>query len=96
MYVESVVANLRDLGAVVILGAGLHGKAIIIDERVHYTGSLNWASHRGRREIMHRTDGPALSKLVLQFLQAQYIRRAGIHEDGSPRRCPEAEATRKS
>lgn len=88
-YVEGAVASLRTMGAVVVLGAGLHGKDIVIDERVHYTGSLNWASHRGRREIMHRTDSPALAKLVLQFLQAQYIRSAGIHEDGSPRRCPE-------
>jgi hypothetical protein len=87
-YVESAVANLRDMGAVVVLGSGLHGKDIVIDQRVHYTGSLNWASHRGRREIMHRTDSPALAKLVLQYLQARYIRSAGVHEDGSPRRCP--------
>jgi len=90
-YVEGAIANLRSMGAVVVFGSGLHGKDIIIDERVHYTGSLNWASHRGRREIMHRTDSPALAKLVLQFLQARYIRSAGIHEDGTPRRCPECD-----
>lgn len=87
-YVDSAIENLRHMGAVVVLGSGLHGKDVVIDSRVHYTGSLNWASHRGRREIMHRTDSPALARLVLQYLQARYIRRAGVHEDGSPRRCP--------
>ncbi len=87
-YVEKAVKNLRDLGVVVIPATGLHGKDIVIDERVHYTGSLNWASHRGRSEIMHRTDSPSLAKLVLQYMQAKFIRRASIHEDGTPRVCP--------
>jgi hypothetical protein len=88
-YVESAIKNLRNLGAVVVQASGLHGKDIIIDERIHYTGSLNWASHRGRSEIMHRTDSPALARLVLQFMQARYIRGAAIHEDGGPRACPD-------
>ena len=88
-YVEKAIENLRNLGAVVISAAGLHGKDIIIDERIHYTGSLNWASHRGRTEIMHRTHSPALARLVLQYMQAKYIRSAATHEDGTPRVCPE-------
>jgi hypothetical protein len=87
-YVERAISNLRDLGAVVVPAAGLHGKDIVIDERIHYTGSLNWASHRGRLEIMHRTDSPTLAKLVLQYMQAKYIRAAAVHEDGTPRICP--------
>lgn len=87
-FVESVIKNLRDLGAVVISASGLHGKDIVIDERIHYTGSLNWASHRGQDEVMHRTDGPPCAKLVLQYLQARYIRAAAVHEDGMPRICP--------
>src|SRR5205823_2678095 len=55
-YVERAIDNLRQSGAVVISASGLHGKDIVIDERIHYTGSLNWASHRGRAEIMHRTN----------------------------------------
>ena len=58
-YVEKAIKNMRELGAVVVSAAGLHGKDIVIDERIHYTGSLNWASHRGRDEIMHRTDSPS-------------------------------------
>lgn len=87
-YVKGAVDNLRELGAVVAIGSGLHGKDIVIDERIHYTGSLNWASHRGRREVMHRTTSPTFAKLVLQFLQARFIREAATQEDGSPRPCP--------
>ena len=81
-YVDAVVTNLRSLGAVVIAAGGLHGKDIVIDERVHYTGSLNWASHRGRAEVMHRTESSARAKLVLDYIQARYIRAAALHEDG--------------
>lgn len=87
-YVEKAIKNLRDLGAVVISATGLHGKDIVIDERIHYTGSLNWASHRGRTEIMHRTDSQVVAKLVLEYMQAKYIRTAAVHEDGTPRVCP--------
>jgi len=87
-YVERAVANLRQTGAVVISASGLHGKDIVIDERVHYTGSLNWASHRGRSEIMHRTSSSALARTVLQYAQARYVRRAAVHEDGTARTCP--------
>jgi hypothetical protein len=87
-YVKSAIANLRRLGAIVVPAIGLHGKDVVIDERIHYTGSLNWTSHRGRNEIMHRTDSSTLAKLVLQYLQARYIRSASIHEDGTPRSCP--------
>lgn len=88
-YVEKAIKNLRDLGAIVIASSGLHGKDVVIDAHIHYTGSLNWASHRGRAEIMHRTDHPALARLVLEFLQAKYIRAAVVHEDRQPRTCPE-------
>ena len=87
-YVNQAIRNLRDHGAVVISASGLHGKDIILDERIHYTGSLNWASSRGRMEIMHRTDSPELARLVLKYLQARHIRSAAVHEDGRPRVCP--------
>ena len=87
-YVEDVIHNLQKHGAIVICAGGLHGKDIVIDEKIHYTGSLNWTSHRGRSEIMHRTENTALAKLVLQYMQAKYIRLAAVHEDGTPRACP--------
>ncbi len=87
-YVEAALRHLRDLGAVVICASGLHGKDIIIDERICYTGSLNWASHRGRLEIMHRTVNEQLAALMLKYLQARFIREAAVFEDGRARLCP--------
>lgn len=87
-YVEGVTANLRSLGAVVVSSSGLHGKDVIIDERIVYTGSMNWSSHRGRREVIHRIETPRYAKQCLEFLQAKYIRRAAVNEDGTPRLCP--------
>jgi len=87
-YVKKAIKNLRDLGAVVVSASGLHGKDIVIDERILYTGSLNWASHRGRTESMHRINSPAYAKLVLDYMQARYIRQSAVFEDGTPRVCP--------
>lgn len=86
-YVEKVIRSLRQLGAVVVSATGLHGKDIIIDGRVHYTGSLNWASHRGRAEIMHRTENPEYARTVLEYLQARHIRLAA-GPPSHPRTCP--------
>lgn len=87
-YVESAAKNLRGLGAVVVTATGLHGKDVIIDERIVYTGSLNWSSHRGTGEWINRIDSSQFAKLCLDLLQARYIRQAAIHEDGTPRLCP--------
>jgi len=87
-YVKKAIKNLRDLGAVVVSASGLHGKDVIIDERIIYTGSMNWSSHRGRDEVSHRIDAPEYAKLCLEFMQAKHIRRAAIYEDGTPRVCP--------
>jgi len=72
-YVENVIRNLRSLGAVVVSSSGLHGKDVIIDERIVYTGSMNWSSHRGRAEVIHRIDAPKYAKQCLEFLHAKLI-----------------------
>ena len=87
-YVEKVVKNLRDLVAVVVSASGVHGKDVIIDEEVIYTGSMNWSSSRGRSEEVHRIHAPEYAKLCLQLMQAKHIRQAAIHEDGTLRVCP--------
>lgn len=87
-YVENVIMNLRSLGAVVVSASGLHGKDVIIDERIVYTGSMNWSSHRGRAEVIHRIDAPKYAKQCLEFLHAKHIRQAATNEDGTPRVCP--------
>jgi predicted nuclease with TOPRIM domain len=88
-YVEKAIQTLRDLGAAVIASSGLHGKDIVIDERILYTGSLNWASHRGRAEIMHRTEDSGVANLELDFIQAKHIRSAILRDDRKSRTCPE-------
>jgi len=87
-YVENVIMNLRSLGAVVMSASGLHGKDVIIDERIVYTGSMNWSSHRGRAEVIHRIDAPKYAKQCLEFLHAKHIRQAATNENGTPRVCP--------
>ncbi|MDD4051433.1 MAG: AAA domain-containing protein [candidate division Zixibacteria bacterium] len=87
-YVESVIRTLRQLGAIIVAATGLHGKDIIIDSRIHYTGSLNWASHRGRAEIMHRTVDSDYARTVLDYLQARHI-RAAVGQGAQPRTCPQ-------
>lgn len=87
-YTEKVIMNLRALGAVVVTASGIHGKDIIIDERILYTGSMNWSSHRGRIEVMHRIDAPKYAKQYLEFLQAKHIRQSATNEDGTTRLCP--------
>lgn len=89
-YVESAIRSLRQLGAVVVSARGLHGKDIIIDARVHYTGSLNWASHRGRSEIMHRNESADYARTVLDFLQAKQVRSAA-GAGACPRTCPQCQ-----
>lgn len=86
-YVEKAIRSLRQIGVVVVASTGLHGKDIIIDSRIHYTGSLNWASHRGRAEIMHRTENSDYARMVLEYLQARHIRTAS-QQGNQPRTCP--------
>ncbi|MCX5827119.1 MAG: AAA domain-containing protein [Deltaproteobacteria bacterium] len=88
-YVEKVTAHLRSIGAVVIAASGVHGKDVIIDEQIVYTGSMNWSSNRGRSEEVHRLVAPDYAKNCLNLMQAKYIREAAVHEDGTARTCPE-------
>ena len=87
-YVDTVIRNLRELGAIVVQASGLHGKDVIIDEKILYTGSLNWSSSRGLSEVTHRIEAREHAKLCLQLMQARYIRQAAIFVDGRPRICP--------
>ena len=87
-YVEKVIKHLRSLGAVVVTASGVHGKDVIIDERIVYTGSMNWSSNRGRSEEIHRLFAPEYAKICLNLMQAKHIRQAAVHEDGASRSCP--------
>ena len=68
--------------------SGLHGKDVIIDERIVYTGSINWSSNRGRLEEIHRIDSPDYAQICLNSIQARHIRSATRRETSSLRTCP--------
>lgn len=87
-YVENVTRNLRSLGAIVISASGIHGKDVIIDEKILYTGSMNWSSHRGRLEVIHRIRAKKYIAQYLKSLQTKHIRTASVNQDGSARLCP--------
>lgn len=86
-YVEKAIHGLRQLGAVVVSATGLHGKDLIIDKRVLYTGSLNVASHRGTSEDVHRIESPEYASECLEAMQARHIRNAA-GQGNRPRTCP--------
>lgn len=86
-YVDAAIKNLRELGAVVVSATGLHGKDVIIDEKILYTGSLNWSSQRESVEVMHRINAPEYAKRCYEYLQVKHIREAVAKEDGTPRVC---------
>ena len=88
LYVEKATRALRQLGAVVVAATGLHGKDIIVDSHVLYTGSLNVASHRGTSEDVHRIDAPEYVRTCLEFMQAKHIRLAS-QQGNQPRTCPQ-------
>jgi Phospholipase D Active site motif len=73
---------------VVVFTSGLHGKNVIIDERIVYTGSMNCSSNRGRLEEIHRIDSPDCAQTCLNSIQARHIRFATRRENNSPRTCP--------
>lgn len=87
-YVEKAIENLRQAGAVVITATGIHGKDAIVDEKILYTGSMNFASSRGLFETAHRIVAPGYAKQYLKLMQAKHIREAALNADGSPRTCP--------
>ena len=87
-FVDKVIQSLCDLGCVVVSSSGVHGKDVIIDQQIVYTGSMNWSSNRGRSEEVHRLHAPEYAKLCLQLMQAKHIRQASIHDDRTSRLCP--------
>lgn len=87
-YVENVINNLKALGAIIIYANGLHGKDVLIDQEVLYTGSMNWSSHRGRVEIIHRIHSATYAQKWLDYIQAKHIRSASLQEDETLRICP--------
>jgi len=84
----AVFADLRAAGVRLIPFAGIHAKTIVIDGRVIYEGSLNWASHVDTYEHMWRFESPQLAALVERMLQLRDVIRPFEDDDQNPRVCP--------
>ena len=84
---------LRQAGCAVDTRWGLHEKAVVIDERVVWFGSLNVLSHGGSTsEMMARMEGQGLGRQVLEFLRPPFqirVRGGGVPTAPENPECPE-------
>ncbi|MBI4726637.1 hypothetical protein HY768_05360 [candidate division TA06 bacterium] len=93
-YVKEVIGNLKAIGVTVVASSGLHGKDIFIDDRIIYTGSMNWTSNRGLSEACHRIDNPDYVKFCADLLQQKTIEVALEPQNNlSPLICPNCKST---
>ena len=61
------VADLHDLGVVVLYTGGHHRKLAILDRRILFEGSLNILSQNDSCEIMRRVESETLAQQMIQF-----------------------------
>jgi superfamily I DNA and/or RNA helicase len=67
---EKVVAELENIGVVVLMFRGqIHRKIAVIDRRIVWEGSLNILSQRDSKESMRRFDGKETANQVMSFLK---------------------------
>jgi hypothetical protein len=84
---RSVFESLALLGVKLIPMSGVHAKTIVIDGKVVYEGSLNWASQASSYEHMWRFESSDMSKLIEKMLQLDPITNA-FGEEKAGDRCP--------
>ena len=83
---KSVFDSLARLGVKLIPLSGVHAKTIVIDSKVVYEGSLNWASQTSSYEHMWRFNSPDMAKLVEKMLRLDAITKA-FGEEPAGDRC---------
>ncbi|MBI4310724.1 MAG: AAA family ATPase [Chloroflexi bacterium] len=84
---KSILDWLSSLGVKLIPLSGVHAKTIVIDSKIVYEGSLNWASQTSSYEHMWRFPSREMALLVEKMLQLDPIIEAfGEEEQGH--RCP--------
>jgi hypothetical protein len=66
---EQVFASLARIGVKLIPVSGVHAKTIVIDGRIVYEGSLNWASQTRSYEHMWRFESKKMALLVDRMLR---------------------------
>jgi hypothetical protein len=84
---RSVFDSLARLGVKLIAMSGVHAKTIVIDSKVVYEGSLNWASQTSSYEHMLRFESSAMAMLVEKMLQLDPITSV-LQEEKAGDRCP--------
>jgi hypothetical protein len=85
---QTVFQRLEAIGVTLIPISGVHAKTIVIDDRVVYEGSLNWASQTRSYEHMWRFESRDMAALVERMLQLGPITGA-YGQPGIGDRCPE-------
>jgi hypothetical protein len=84
---KSVFERLSAIGVKLIPISGVHAKTIVIDGRIVYEGSLNWASQTVSYEHMWRFESGDMAALVEKMLQLKPIVEAYTQEKVGDR-CP--------
>lgn len=72
---KAVFAHLKSIGVYLVPISGVHAKTIVIDSRVVYEGSLNWASQTRSYEHMWRFDSKEMALLVERNAATRSSRR---------------------
>ncbi len=84
----TVFASLRSIGVHLIPISGVHAKTIVIDGRIVYDGSLNWASQTSSYEHMWRLASKDMALLVERMLQLEPIVEAFGSSEQRANQCP--------
>jgi len=83
----AVFASLADVGVHLVPVSGVHAKTILIDGRVVYEGSLNWASQTNSYEHMLRLESREVAALIERMMQLRDL-VPGFKTSGPEGRCP--------
>jgi hypothetical protein len=84
----SVFDSLASAGVVLVPVSGIHAKTILIDGRIVYEGSLNWASHTSTYEHMLRLESRDVAALIERMMQLRDLIPGFKAESGQRDACP--------
>lgn len=83
----AVFASLADAGVHLVPVSGVHAKTIVIDGRIVYEGSLNWASQTDSYEHMLRLESREVAALIERMMQLRDL-VPEFKTSGPESRCP--------
>lgn len=85
---EQVLTALDGAGVRLLPLQGIHAKTIVIDGRIVYDGSLNWASQTASYEHMWRMESKEMASLVEKMLQLDALLNGITSEAAGTLDCP--------